>query len=195
MRMAVLLALALAGCGNGSGESGDDGDGGDDGNDNPLNQNNGEDSPVRDADDSWMGDLADGTVLDDLQFLEIGYCAPATENANFDGAHVFYELVQPEATDLYFKVTPSSVDTDVTIYGFQMDPSSTGLPPDGIGSSYACEASYDAQDNHNPGVSETILLRGYYEYRALIGIVGANGTETGEFTVEVWEEPGIDPQE
>jgi hypothetical protein len=187
MRTLLVVLLALSGCKK---DDPDDDTGVPDPNTVP---HNGETTPARDADATYDGDLATGVLIEDLSFAENAYCFPGNEFNNFSGNHVFFDIPQPQAKNIIIRVTPEK-HLDVSIYALQTDPDTTAVPPD-VGSSYSCEASFDAPNDNNPGTSEAVQMLGWYEYRIVLGVVGANGVTEGLFTIETWEEQGSDPQE
>ena len=46
------------------------------------------------------------------------------------------------------------------------------------------------QHDDNPGQPEVLYVQGYNEYELIIGVAGANGTTSGQFQVEIWDEQG-----
>ena len=168
LTLTPLLLLGLGGCASGG----------------PVFEN-GEIVPERDPDESWDGDLSDGTVIDINWASSGGFgCWAGTEDVNFDGAHVIYERAQPEDVDAWVRVIPDS-SVDVSLYALQAGTSGTELPPE-LNSAVSCETSADRETDSNPGVSEAIKITGYNPYRLIIGVAGANEAIAGAFTVELW---------
>ena len=117
------------------------------------------------------------------------YCFPATENVNFTGHHLFYETTQPIGTRITVLATPDK-STDISLYVIQTTLGSTQLPPNITGGGGTiCEASFDQASDDNPGQPEGVVIPGWENaYRLIIGVAGANETNTGAFKLEVWED-------
>jgi hypothetical protein len=133
---------------------------------------------------SWTDDLASGAPVDlDWDDQSSVACWPGTEDANFNGSHVFFEVTQAADIDLYLRVTPEP-GVDVSLYAMEFD-GSIQTPPD-VSDCLSCEASADWTDDSNPGGTEEVYLSGYNPYQVLIAVAGANHADTGGFTLELW---------
>jgi len=190
----VLLPMTLFGCDAVTGGTG--GTGGNGGNGGGLlggGYNSGIDFPstgfpARDADETYTGDLSDGSTIS-LGWAESNYCWVATENVNFDGSHVFHEFDQPIGEDLYFLLTPDS-GVDVSIYSIQFGAGGLQTPPDITSSPFDCIATYDQTNDSNPGQAEAHFVLNYRAFDVLLGIAGAGASTSGGYTLEVWREAG-----
>jgi len=152
-------------------------------------QQNGADIPSGDPDTDWESDLNEGASIE-LSFAQEVFCWPGNEDANFDGAHVFFEVIQEVEHNITVVATPEK-GLDISLYILQMGPDTTSIPPDLTeASAIVCEASYDQQDDHNPGASESVFQMGWDQsYRVVIGVAGADNVTSGQFKLEVWQTP------
>jgi len=174
--LALFAAAALVAC-NGFGFSVGGGD-------------NGDETPSGDPTETLEGNLDEGEVVD-LDWAHSLYCWPQTQDAKFDGAHVFYERAQAADRDFTMRVKPAAT-LDVSIYYVQRSEGDTNLPPD-IVSASDCDATYEFEEDTNPGQAEVVAASGSDNaYALLIGVAGANGAESGAFTLEIWDEPAED---
>jgi len=140
--------------------------------------------PSGDPDFSWPDDLSSGTTVD-LNWADLSSvaCWPGTENSNFNGHHVFFELTQAADQALHVRVTPDN-GVDVSLYAMEFN-GNVQAPPD-VTACVSCEASADWTNDANPGQTEEVFLSGFNPYEVLIGVAGADHTDTGGFTLEVW---------
>ena len=165
----------------------DDDDVSDDDDSTPVPAN-GVEVPNRAADETMIGDLSDGAILDlDWAQNPNVTCWTASENLNWTGAHVITETTQGEDEVLTIRVTPGDSLLDVSLWAAQTSANDTHTPPD-LPSVVSCETSYDAPGDSNPGFSEAVLLSNYNPYRVLIGVAGADGFEAGAYTLEIWRD-------
>lgn len=143
--------------------------------------------PSRAPDEVIQGNLSSGSTIG-MRWAEQNYCWPATENPNFNGAHVFYQESQPRGTDLYIRVAPAN-GVDVSVYAIQ----STGdfqTPPE-VSSVWECDAMYDQQRDSNPGIAEVLYMANFNPFSVTIGVAGANTTTSGAYELQIWREPGV----
>lgn len=145
------------------------------------------------------GDLADGAPLCTLEWASTSQvaCFPATDDAYFQGNHVFYALAEPVPphSALSVVVTPEP-GVEVSLYGYWMGSQSYYLPPL-LPSAGACEASYAERLDKapDPGVAEVITFRNPTDnvYNYVFAVAGhEQGGTSGGFTVDVQlvEAPG-----
>ena len=181
MRIAILPFLALFGACNDKGS--DDSDDINYGPDDP----DGIDVPIDAATVSHEHNLSEGSSID-LAFAEQIYCFPATENANFNGNHVFIEHTQQDNENVTIVVNPEK-GVDVSLYVIQMDVDSTDLPPNITGGGgVSCESAYDQVADSNAGEPEGLVMTAWTDsYRLIIGVAGANNLESGAFKVDIWD--------
>jgi hypothetical protein len=151
---------------------------------------NGDETPSGDPTEEIDGNLDEGAVID-LDWAHGLYCWPQTEDVKFNGAHVFYEREQDADRDFTMRVKPAST-LDVSIYYVQRSDGDTNLPPD-ITSAFDCDATYEFEDDSNAGQAEVVLATGSSNpYELLIGVAGANGADSGSYTLQIWDEPAED---
>jgi hypothetical protein len=137
----------------------------------------------------YKGDLATGSVLADISWASTSSnaCWPATENQWFNGNHVFYVSSIPAHAELYVTVIPDDPKQNMSIYGFQLGPNTTTMPPN-ITTCVACE-SERKWDRPKVGKTQDHTRTIYFNsttdnYRIVIGVVGAEGLKTGTFKVK-----------
>lgn len=142
--------------------------------------------PTRDPDELLTGDLSTG-ASQSLDFADqVEYtCFPSTENVNFDGNHVFFEVDGAEM--LTIAVVPDSgVDTSVYAMGFNGDVPAT---PDASEPATNCEAGYDQDGDSNPGKADALeLFLNDTNWGVMVAVAGANGATSGAFEVKIWRD-------
>ncbi len=144
--------------------------------------------PTADPDEQLNGNLAAGTeiTLDWAEQPEVA-CWPATENDNFEGPHVFFEISKEGFGDIFIEVQPES-DVDVSIYTIEF--SDEVQEPPNVTGSHRCEASYADVTGSNPGQPEAVELQGFPEKTILLGVSGPSTEDTGTFEVNIWRQEG-----
>ena len=149
---------------------------------------NGVERPDDEPEEQFEENLSTGNAID-LSFAQEVYCFPATENDNFSGNHVFFEVTQPIGTAVTVLATPEK-KVDISLYVIQTTVDSTDLPPTITGGGgTTCEASYDQVEDDNPGQPEGLTIAGWESaYRLIIGVAGAHERSEGAFKIELWEE-------
>jgi len=138
----------------------------------------------------YKGDLSQGAVIPDLSWASTSNnaCWPATENTYFNGNHIFYVTSIPAHAELTVTVIPDDPSQNMSIYGFQDGLGHTALPPN-ISSCVACE-SERKWDRPKVGKTQDHTRSIYFNsttdsYRIVIGVVGAEGLQTGTFKIKV----------
>jgi len=138
---------------------------------------------------SYTGDLADGAKLNTLAWASTSNmaCWPATENMYFNGNHVYYITTIPAHAELVVTVIPDDPKVNMSIYGFQVGKNNESMPPE-ISSCVACE-SERKWDMPKAGKTQDHTRSIYFnstteDYKIVIGIVGADGLQTGTFTLK-----------
>ena len=146
-------------------------------------------APSREPDQVIYGNLADGTVYDNLEWAHQLMCWGTNQDENHNGAHDFHEWDQPQQTDLWVRVTPSQ-GLDMAAYLVQRPAGSHTLPPDvTVAGAGDCTNTYPSSPN--PSQPEVVCLAAFtgYEYSVLIGVTGANGLDSGPYKLEIWQNP------
>ena len=141
--------------------------------------------------DSITGDLAEGTILTDLDWAQNSSvaCWPGNEHINFMGSHVFFSTSQDPHSLLTATVTPSSADLDVNVYILQQAVGNFQVPPD-VTSVISCEVGFPQSTDSNPGESDSAQVIAINKsYEIVIGVAGPEGVTSGEFTLEIGAEP------
>ena len=136
---------------------------------------------------SVMGDLNAGSCVN-LDFASDSNvaCFPETQDAQYQGNHVFYRVaeVMPPKSILYVSATPDA-GGDINLYGLQRGVGTRELPPRVNGG--ICEAS-NGHPRQNVGETEFIEFHNpsaNNSYEVLIGVAGhRNGGEAGGFRVD-----------
>jgi hypothetical protein len=116
-------------------------------------------------------------------------CFPATKNDHFNGNHVLFAVDLPKSSVLTVTATPGSASQDISLYGYTVSASDTTTLPPNVNSVVSCEASYGTTSlsaPYNPGKEETIkLVATTAAYRVVIGVAGAQGQKTGNFSLKL----------
>jgi hypothetical protein len=144
-----------------------------------------------DPDEVITGDLSSGAKID-LDFAEDSAvaCFPATENVNFNGNTVLFTGVSKEGSQNIVVQADPDNGVDISLYVLEFPPGGEQIPPD-VTSSSRCEASYDQQNDSNPGDPEAVgPLIGFGDRTMVIGVAGANGATSGAFSVGIWRMDG-----
>lgn len=115
-------------------------------------------------------------------------CFPATRNEHFNGNHVAYSFSLPRYTNATVELIPKKANLDLSLYAYTMGTTRSDLPPN-VSSVVTCEASYGTKSiskPYNPGATESVHLTAINNpYNAIIGVAGAQGLKTGDFTLKV----------
>ena len=135
------------------------------------------------------GDLSTGEILS-LDFADNSdvACFPATRFYEFQGKHVFYRVDIPPKSVTTFTVSPKNKKDRINIYGFRMKQGSDASPPNI--SNVSCEAAYPkyvgtpklSRSNKAQSIEFAAIQK---SYTILIGVAGAKGVESGEFTLDI----------
>ncbi|MBU0550787.1 hypothetical protein KJ940_04730 [Myxococcota bacterium] len=138
-------------------------------------------------------DLNEGQLLCTLDWASTSSlaCFPATQNAYFEGKHLFFALAEPPppGADIYVRAVPDE-GVEVSLYGYQIGATRYSVPPL-VPSAVACEASYAAtlfESLPDPGVIEEIefINPAGNPYNYFFGLAGfAEEQLQGGVTLEV----------
>ena len=113
-------------------------------------------------------------------------CFPATENVNFAGNHVIYRTQLPKESQLVVTATPKDPKLDLSVYAYAVSTTDTTSVPPNVSQAVSCSAGYDAKNDANPGVAETAKLVSITNpYNVYIGVAGAKGFTTGDYTLKI----------
>lgn len=147
------------------------------------------DIPDDPPDHEWSSDLSEGAIID-LTWADDSAiaCWPGTEDVNFSGNHVFFDVDQPDDSTLVISADPAH-GVDVSLYVIQFGQGDASHPPN-VFYCKKCEAAFDQEDDGNPGETESLQILNTHASDVVIGVAGANGATSGAFTLRVWEEEG-----
>lgn len=189
MRAAWLLLAFVVACKPADTSSVDDTDGDGDPDTDPDSDTDPDtDTDTSGADVVEAGDLASGAPATTLSWAHGGDndpCFPQTEDPNFNGNFVYFEFDKQGNDLITFEVDPESgVDVSLVVMEFA---SASEREPESASNIARCEAKYDSGNDSNPGEPEIIdPLYGFPERPVLIGVAGANHSDSGGFTLRVW---------
>jgi hypothetical protein len=139
---------------------------------------------------SVKGNLSEGFIMEDLSWASTSSnaCFPATQNAKFRGNHVLYGTVIPPYSEMTITVIPDDKSANFSIYGYQVGTSNYSVVPN-LQSCVACEAEHK-WDYQKVGKTQDHTRSIYFNsiegsYNIFIGVVGANGLQTGGYTLKI----------
>jgi hypothetical protein len=139
---------------------------------------------------SYTGNLSEGSKILDLSFAAQSNvaCFPATQNSKFTGNQVFYVTEIPKYSDMLITVIPDDKNANMSIYAYQDGTTSEAYPPN-LSRCVSCEAEHKwdrpkkgKTQDHTRSVSLNAINN---PYRVVIAVVGAEGLETGGFTLKI----------
>lgn len=142
------------------------------------------------------GNIEDGQILSSLRWAEQSNvaCFPGTRFEMFNGNHVFYRITLPVASAMTVTVTPKN-NAEINLYALRQGTTATDqtVPPN-VKSAISCEASYPkyanlpggrVARNKDDGVRKVEYISVGSPFSILIGVAGAKGLTSGEFTMKV----------
>lgn len=145
---------------------------------------------------SYKAQLDDGQIIADLSWAwqSSVACFPAIRQEHFNGSHVFFTGVIPARTEITVRLIPDDPKADMSLYGFLTGVDNEPLPPN-LSSCIRCEADHDRgrpvagrPDRGNTRVLQQMLAI-QRPYRVTIGVAGAQGLQSGGFTLEIDASP------
>jgi hypothetical protein len=141
------------------------------------------------------GNLSQGAKMENLSWAWSSSiaCFPATQKLKFTGNHVLYHTVLPPKAIMTITVTPADKAANFSLYAYQIGTSNYSVVPD-LASCIACEADHKwdyAKVNKTQDHSRVVELNSTdNSYNIVIGVVGADGLEKGEFELSIKIEGG-----
>ena len=116
-------------------------------------------------------------------------CFPETQKRKFTGNHILYQIELPTRSEMEVTVIPDDKNADFSIYAYQTGNTNVKVVP-ALPSCIRCEADHKwdykkrgkVQD-HTRTVSN--LVATVEPYIVVIGVVGANGLQTGGYTLRI----------
>jgi len=139
---------------------------------------------------SYTGNLSDGQKITDLSWAANSSvaCFPATKNQKFSGNHVFYTTTIPKRSEMFIKVVPKNKQQNFSLYAYQVGLNNQQVPPN-LHSCITCEADhkwdYKRHGKTQDHTRQVRLNAINNPYKVVIGVVGAEGLTTGDFTLEI----------
>lgn len=145
---------------------------------------------------SYTGNLDEGEPIGDLSWAwqSSVACFPEIRKEHFTGSHVFFSGVIPPRTEIIIRLIPDDPNANLSLYGYLTGVDNEVLPPDLI-QCIRCEASHhlDRQVAGRPDRGNTRVLQQMLAiqrpYRVTIGVAGAQGLNSGGFTLEIDASP------
>jgi len=147
--------------------------------------------PEANKDVSYVGNLNQGQKINDLSWAwsSQNACFPETQKQKFTGNHVFFTGIIPTYSELTITVIPKDPKANFSIYAYQVGEDKIPMVPD-LRSCIRCEADHKwdrkkrrKTQDHTRTISGLTALNS--SFRIIIGVVGAEGLEEGEFTLVI----------
>jgi len=145
---------------------------------------------------SVEGQLEDGTPMDDLSWAwsSQNACFVETQKHKFTGHHVLFQTELPRRAELFIKVIPKDKNANFSLYAYSGNGQSI-VPA--LRSCVSCEADYKWDYKYRGKTQDhtrSVSLRAVNNpYTVTIGVVGADGLNSGAFTLELRLEGGEQP--
>jgi len=139
---------------------------------------------------AYEGNLADGTPLLDLSWAANSSmaCWPSTQNAKFNGNHVYFLVQLPAQSEMDIRLVPSDAKANMSLFAIQDAANNTALPPD-ILRCTTCEADhkwdYPKRGQTQDHTRSVHLNSTTSDYRVVVGVSGAEGLKEGSFILEI----------
>ena len=148
--------------------------------------------PVPNQEVAYSGNLAEGTVIDDLSWAwnSSVACFPETQKSKFTGKHLFFTGIIPKYSEMTVTVIPKDPSQNFSVYAYEIGANKTDLVPN-LASCIRCEADHFRErdfvgkppQDHTRSVSNLVAIN--RPYRVVIGVTGADGLSEGEFTLQI----------
>jgi hypothetical protein len=139
---------------------------------------------------SYQADLSKGTIIQDLSWAANSSvaCFPATQNAKFNGNHIFFVTEIPAQSEMTITLIPDDVNSNMSLYAFTVATTSTVMVPE-LSSCVSCEADhkwdYPKKGKTQDHTRSVYLNATTNPYRVVIGVAGAEGLMNGTFVLDV----------
>lgn len=148
--------------------------------------------PIPNKEVAYTGNLSQGMVINDLSWAWDSSiaCFPETQKSKFTGKHLFFTGIIPKYSEMTITVIPKDPSQNFSIYAYEIGANNTDLVPN-LSSCIRCEADHFHErdfvgkppQDHTRTVGNLVAIN--RPYRVVIGVVGANGLEEGEFTLKI----------
>lgn len=139
---------------------------------------------------TFSGNLSEGEKVEDLSWASTSSnaCFPGTQNTKFRGNHVLYQFEIPPYSEVTIKLIPKDKKANFSLYGYQVGTSNFSTPPN-LASCVSCEADHK-WDYPKKGKTQDHTRSIFFNsiknpYNIFVGVAGADGLSSGDFTVEV----------
>jgi len=139
---------------------------------------------------SVEGSLSQGSVLNDLSWAwsSSNACFPETQKEWFTGSHVLYHAALPPRSVLTVTLVPARGAGNMSLYGYQIGATRHDVVP-ALASCVSCEADHE-RPGHN-GPQRSIRFNATTNpYNIVIGVAGARGLQSGDYTLTFTLEGG-----
>ncbi|MEO1654904.1 MAG: hypothetical protein AAFU64_15260 [Bacteroidota bacterium] len=139
---------------------------------------------------AYPGNLSEGQQLSSLRWASYSSvaCFPATQNQKFTGHHVFYTTTIPKRSEMFIKVIPKDSKQNFSLYAYEVGLSNEQLPPN-LSRCITCEADhqwdYKRRGQSQDHTRKVRLNAINNPYKVVIAVVGAEGLNAGDFTLEI----------
>lgn len=147
--------------------------------------------PVPNGEISYVANLNEGVILDDLSWAwsSQNACFPETQKQKFTGKHVFFTGIIPKYSEMEVTVIPKDKTKNFSIYAYEIGVDNMRLVPD-LDRCIRCEAGHKwdrpvrgKTQDHTRKVTNLVAIN--RPYRVVIGVTGADGLSEGDFTLQV----------
>jgi hypothetical protein len=141
------------------------------------------------------GDLSSGAPLSDLSWAwnSQNACFVQTQAAKFSGHHVLYQVTLPQRSTLTITVVPDDATADFSLYAYSVGQGRSRIVPD-LPGCVSCEADFRwdyPRAGRQQGATRSVELRAVNNpFTVIIGVVGAQGLQTGSFQLQLTLEGG-----
>jgi len=138
-----------------------------------------------DGDQTVTGNLSNGEVLSDLSWAWNSSMACFVEPGKswYEGNHVFYQIDLPAKSTIEIYLTATNPSDDIAVYAYSKGEGDKTIPPN-VTSSVSCEASPSNSTAIN-GEKYLYLNAVNNPYSIIIGVAGATGLTSGEYSLKI----------
>ncbi len=139
--------------------------------------------PILNKTTNYTSNLNIGQKLDDLSWgwNSSNACFSATQKDNFNGNHVFFTSIIPENSTYKISLTPKKNNYNINLYAYEIKLSNNYLVPN-LPNSIRCMSDITSESNTREVVNQVLSKE---KFRLVIGVVGANKLNEGEFSIKI----------
>lgn len=140
---------------------------------------------------SIKGNLSKGKIIENLSWAwsSSNACFPETQKNKFTGNHVLYKTVIPAYSEMEVTVIPDDINANFSVYAYQTGLNSNHIVPN-LPSSTRCEVDHKwdrkwkgKTQDHTRTAKNLLAIQN--PFKVIIGVVGADGLTTGEYTLKI----------